>query len=326
MQGLLPTVCFSAIVPQILKVYRNIAERLTAFEDHASTRAHADALTRKTFALNSIVAYAGLTLSAFVYIPFGRGIMTGVDQKVYKRATGPDAAEHKISQAATEKVGKAAKARGAINKGRLQDQVRWSSSPCHVLVADDPSRTLQLFAYTVTNQVINAFLELGLPVIMRKVAEYRGQTSNGGPATLTKKTTADGPTKSTSASIPSASVHLGREIGGSSGPVDLSPSDTGEKTARVEVSEEERKLLAKIEKEAELPVYDLFSASTLRPMSTTELQLLTTSSARPKPTTPRWSLSSATSPSGASAGLSVPVRPCPVGPRSVLQLTHLLAL
>jgi anoctamin-10 len=75
-------------VPQILKVYRKIAERLTEFEDHASTRTHADALTRKTFALNSIVAYAGLTLSAFVYIPFGRGIMTGVDQKVYKRATG----------------------------------------------------------------------------------------------------------------------------------------------------------------------------------------------------------------------------------------------
>jgi len=127
-QGLLPTVCFSAIVPQILKVYRKIAERLTEFEDHASTRTHADALTRKTFALNSIVAYAGLTLSAFVYIPFGRGIMTGVDQKVYKRATGADGAEHKISQAATEKVGKAAKARGSINKGRLQDQVR---RPCH---------------------------------------------------------------------------------------------------------------------------------------------------------------------------------------------------
>jgi hypothetical protein len=96
------------------------------------------------------------------------------------------------------------------------------------------------------------------------VAEYRGQTSNGGPASITKKSS--GPNKSSSAGIPAASVHLGREIGSSAGPVDLSPGASavrgggGEKTVSVEISEEERKLLAKIEKEAELPPYDLFSA------------------------------------------------------------------
>lgn len=119
-KGLVPTICFSATVPQILKVYRTIAERLTDFEDHSSTRGHADALTRKTFALNSIVAYTGLAMSAFVYIPFGETIMKGIDSKVYKHA-----ADSQVAEKATREIDEARMKKRAINKGRLQDQVRF---------------------------------------------------------------------------------------------------------------------------------------------------------------------------------------------------------
>lgn len=240
-------------MPQILKTYRAIAERLTTFEDHASTGAHTDALTRKTFALNSIVAYAGLTLSAFVYIPFGRGIMVGVDEKVYRRVAA-GGSEGKLAEKAAGQVDKATKAKGAINKSRLQDQVRrlWLWPRLAPSPSADPAIPLpQLFAYTVTNQVVNAFLELGLPVILRKVAEYRGKASDGKSPTPT-------PTP-TPAAKASPSVALGREIGQETAQGSYA-SAGAEKSGPVEISEEERKLIEQIEKEAELPAYDLFSA------------------------------------------------------------------
>jgi len=66
---------FVASVPQILAVYRNLAHRLTNWENHAHQSTHDASLTIKTFALSAIVAYLGLSLSAFLYVPFGPFLM-----------------------------------------------------------------------------------------------------------------------------------------------------------------------------------------------------------------------------------------------------------
>lgn len=110
-----------------------------------------------------------------------------------------------------------------------------------------------MFAYTVTNQVVNAFLELGLPIILRKVAEYRGKNPNGSSKSP-KNVTPTAPAKA------SASVQLGRVIG-PEGEKNVLPSAEDDTKS---VSDDERKLLDKIEAEAALPAYDLFSQSTLR--------------------------------------------------------------
>jgi len=95
---LAPTLLFAVIVPRILALYRNIAVRLTDWEDHATEASYQNALTVKTLcvallglstsrllvdpqvysplslgstsALNSIVAFGGLLLSAYAYALF----------------------------------------------------------------------------------------------------------------------------------------------------------------------------------------------------------------------------------------------------------------
>lgn len=59
-------------------------------------------------------------MSAFVYIPFGETIMRSVDSKVYKHA-----ADSQVAEKATGKIDEARMKKRAINKGRLQDQVRF---------------------------------------------------------------------------------------------------------------------------------------------------------------------------------------------------------
>lgn len=75
LQSLVPTLAFALIVPRILAVYKVIAERLTDMEDHPNESSYQNALTTKVFALNSIVAFGGLLLSAYAYIPFGDQIV-----------------------------------------------------------------------------------------------------------------------------------------------------------------------------------------------------------------------------------------------------------
>jgi hypothetical protein len=44
--------------------------------------------TLKVFAMNGVVVYLGLALSAFVYIPFGEQVMRGVQERVFEVARG----------------------------------------------------------------------------------------------------------------------------------------------------------------------------------------------------------------------------------------------
>ncbi|KAJ7483438.1 calcium-activated chloride channel-domain-containing protein [Mycena latifolia] len=162
-----PTVLFVALVPQLLAGYQTIARRFTAWENHAHQSSHAASLTLKTFALSALVAYLGLGLSAFVYVPFGEGIMRMVQVWLFKGSVRADAAANTHNATAALNATEHTKgmwnvdtsaAGQKLNAGRLKDQ---------------------MFAYTVTNQVVNTFVEIGLPYVLRAVESFRKGNGNG---------------------------------------------------------------------------------------------------------------------------------------------------
>ncbi|KAJ6621490.1 calcium-activated chloride channel-domain-containing protein [Mycena sp. CBHHK59/15] len=169
-----PTVLFVVLVPRFLALYQALATRFTAWENHAHQSSHAASLTLKTFALSALVAYMGLALSAFVYVPFGEGIMRVVQVWLFKgsvdasgaalNATAPEVNAtvhtHHMWDVDTSAAGR------KLNSARLKDQ---------------------MFAYTVTNQVVNTFVEVGLPFVLRALGSFRNGNGNGGKGEKGKK-------------------------------------------------------------------------------------------------------------------------------------------
>jgi len=147
-----------AAVPNFLGVYQKYATRLTNFENHKHQSTYDYSLTIKRFALSAIVAYLGLALSAFVYVPFGQQIMTYVHSQLNTRPGMNETAEA-VKDAASAGIWEhdLGNVTTSINTTRLQNQ---------------------MYAYTVTNQIIGTFLEVGLPYIMR----FLGRVQGGGTA------------------------------------------------------------------------------------------------------------------------------------------------
>ena len=151
-----------ASVPNFLGVYQKYATRLTNLENHKHQSTYDYSLTIKRFALSAVVAYLGLTLSAFVYVPFGEQIMTYVHSQLNAQPGLNDTAEavkETVSAGIWEHdVGSITT---SINTTRLQNQ---------------------MYAYTVTNQIIGTFLEVGLPYIMRFIGRVQGAGNGNGKA------------------------------------------------------------------------------------------------------------------------------------------------
>ncbi|KAI9464472.1 DUF590-domain-containing protein [Lactarius psammicola] len=154
-----PTVIFAIAIPRFLAIYRARAQRLTLWENHKHQSAFDASLTTKTFALSSIVAYLGLALSAFVYVPFGETAISNVQrflslnsETVLSAATSSTLNDEAAKGGQTFFVSEQSAARAKLNPSRLQGQ---------------------MFAYTVTNQAINFFLEVGLPFLTRALALVR---------------------------------------------------------------------------------------------------------------------------------------------------------
>ena len=132
---------------------------MTNLENHKHQSTYNYSLTIKRFLLSAIVAYLGLMLSAFVYVPFGQQIITFVHSQLNGQ---PGLNE------TTEATKDAASARiwqhdiGNITTGigiaRLQNQ---------------------MYAYTVTNQIVGTFLEVGLPYVMRFLGRVQGGAAKG---------------------------------------------------------------------------------------------------------------------------------------------------
>ncbi|ORY26484.1 calcium-activated chloride channel-domain-containing protein [Naematelia encephala] len=153
---LVPTALFSLVVPQIVAAYNAVAKSLVKWEDHPTPVGAEKSLTAKTFAMNGIVAYLGLFLSAYVYVPFGPFIMAHVQSLMAKHG-GENVEVHASAEKAGLGPATSGEKQRGIKAGRLKGQ---------------------LFAYTVTNQVVNTFFELGLPYILRFVNEWRaGKTT-----------------------------------------------------------------------------------------------------------------------------------------------------
>ncbi|KAF9461505.1 calcium-activated chloride channel-domain-containing protein [Collybia nuda] len=166
-----PTILFVALVPRFLAIYQYLAKVLTRWENHAHFSTHTASLTLKTFALSALVAYLGLALSAFVYVPFGEGVMQLVQVWLFQETTNGHLKGTTNSTTTDgfteEKVAgptggfwdmDTTNARLKLNPGRLRDQ---------------------MFAYTVTNQIINTFVEVGLPFILRRIAAFRDAKKAG---------------------------------------------------------------------------------------------------------------------------------------------------
>ena len=200
-----------ACVPNFLGVYQKYATRLTNLENHKHQSTYDYSLTIKRFALSAIVAYLGLMLSTFVYVPFGQQIMTYVHSQLNAQPGFNETAEA---------------AKDAASAGI------WEHDIGSVTTTIDTTRLQnQIYAYTVTNQIVGTFLEVGLPYITRFLGRIQGGTAGGNGKTKGKRV--DFQDESSSVAEPSAT--------------------SGEER------KEERELLVRIRKEVALGrEYDVF--------------------------------------------------------------------
>ncbi|KAF9074154.1 calcium-activated chloride channel-domain-containing protein [Rhodocollybia butyracea] len=153
-----PTVIFVILVPRLVSIFQMCAQYFTRWENHAHHSSHNKSLTLKTFIFNALVAYLGLALSAFVYVPFGEGLMRIVQVWLFQGSVPHTGDEMNVNLTETTVTDQAniwdndLNAESKLNHGRLKDQ---------------------MFAYTVTNQIVNTFVEIGLPYITRKISTFR---------------------------------------------------------------------------------------------------------------------------------------------------------
>lgn len=154
-----PTVLFVVLVPRLLSFYHDHAVKLTEWENHPRQSSYDRSLTLKTFALASIVAYGGLALTAFVYVPFGSQIMHIVESFLGvsahdASADGKASRLFKLDQSGTQGEALIQSLKGI----RLKNQV---------------------FAFTVTNQVINFVLEVIVPWVKEGVENVKAKGKLG---------------------------------------------------------------------------------------------------------------------------------------------------
>ncbi|KAI0369810.1 DUF590-domain-containing protein [Pilatotrama ljubarskyi] len=242
--GFSPTVLFVALVPRLLAIYHSYAVRLTNWENHGHQSTHDASLTVKTFSLSAIVAYLGIALSAFVYVPFGEEVMAAVQHYLFYRDTPFHATARTMLSSVysalpsnvTATFNATADAKGASDGSNRTFWERDSGSARGKLSSTRLQD--QMFAFTVTNQVINTFLEIGLPFIMRAVTSVRSG-------------------KGLSLAAPAAGA--GGNGNGKKKRVMFEDQTAESEAERLANEEEEREFLDRVKREVALPDYDLFA-------------------------------------------------------------------
>ncbi|KAF9529637.1 calcium-activated chloride channel-domain-containing protein [Crepidotus variabilis] len=243
-----PTIFFVVLLPKFLGAYHSIAVRLTNWENHRHKSSYNASLTLKTFALGAIVAYLGLALSAFVYVPFGEGVMRWVQAWLFggARAQGSFAAAISdiLNGTITTTKPELHHLRDISEKVADVYSGLWDPDTANVRAKLNPSRLRdQMFAYTVTNQVIGTFLEIGLPFILRWVDGLKK-----------KKDVSAASTKAVVSPL-STTPPNGSDAGSSNGTPKKRVVFEDEKERG---GMEERAFLDMVRAEAALPEYDLF--------------------------------------------------------------------
>ena len=142
--ALIPTILFSTCIPLIQSAWRMAAQIMTNFENHATVHRFQSSLTFKIFGMQSIVTYGILALTAYMYLPFGEYLINqlqvhGYLDRLFAFVTrDPNAF-----------------------KGRIQ--------PFHV---SPTGLHDQLFAMSVTQQLMNTFTEVILPILWRHAEKF----------------------------------------------------------------------------------------------------------------------------------------------------------
>ena len=177
-KAFIPTLLFTALVPQLLGVYKASAKRYTDWENHAHQSSHASSFSIKLFTLSAINAYLGLALSAFVYVPFGDRVMSLVQYYLF---SGPHGGTATILEKLNFNINDTLKFTlgtwGSITQvdaGKMTAQSLFEADTIRARLKLNPSRLQeQMFAFTVTNQVMDNLQEVGLPFIMRAIGSFR---------------------------------------------------------------------------------------------------------------------------------------------------------
>ncbi|KIJ59796.1 hypothetical protein HYDPIDRAFT_118162 [Hydnomerulius pinastri MD-312] len=171
-----PTLLFMALVPKLLEMYKTHAKRFTDWENHAHQSSHASSLSTKVFTLSAMNAYLGLALSAFVYVPFGESVMHFVQYHLFSSGAHHAAAileRLNINFNETVKFGSGG-GRGEKVVEKVTAHSLFEADRANARRKLNPSRLQeQMFAFTVTNQVVNNFMEIGLPYVLRAVESFR---------------------------------------------------------------------------------------------------------------------------------------------------------
>lgn len=142
--ALIPTILFSTCIPLIQSAWRMAAQIITNFENHATVHRFQSSLTSKIFGMQSVVTYGILALTAYMYLPFGEYLINqlqvhGYLDRLFAFVTrDPNAF-----------------------KGRIQ--------PFHV---SPTGLHDQLFAMSVTQQLMNTFTEVILPILWRHAEKF----------------------------------------------------------------------------------------------------------------------------------------------------------
>ncbi|KAH9839977.1 DUF590-domain-containing protein [Rhodofomes roseus] len=187
-----PTIIVSVFVPRFLSIYHSYAVSFTNWENHGHQSSHDASLTLKSFALAGVVDYLGLALSAFVYVPFGEETMAFIQRMIEKDPTAHlNITSSLYSALPSRATAKFASASASTGKARSL----WEMDIMSARNKLSPTRLQdQMFAFTVTNQAVNAFLEIGLPYVLRAVAVIRrrglraaGASANGSANSGKKK-------------------------------------------------------------------------------------------------------------------------------------------
>ncbi|EJU03447.1 DUF590-domain-containing protein [Dacryopinax primogenitus] len=157
--GYIPTVIFLTFIPKLLEMYQASGKALTNWENHAHQSSYATSLTLKTFTLSAVVAYLGLYLTAFVYIPFGPNVMGWVYTKVLALRMSTDIPPTTANTMSTDAK--------VVNGTRFD-----SLSNAQAKIRPDRLHN-QMFAYTVTNQAVNFVMEIVLPYVTRAASNLQ---------------------------------------------------------------------------------------------------------------------------------------------------------
>ncbi|KAI0759326.1 DUF590-domain-containing protein [Irpex lacteus] len=258
-----PTILFMTLVPRLLSIYHAYAVRFTDWENHSRQSTHDASLTLKTFSLSAIVAYGGLALSAFVYVPFGEEVMTFVQTRLFHG--GPSTASSwtssVLSSFASGPTATAVKnATGfdfnSTTTGGEHKHGYWETDHGNARSKLDPSRLQnQMFAITVTNQVVNTFLEIGLPYITRGIASWRS-----GKGLSRAQNSAGAGAKASGSILANSNEGDGQTSNGvKEKRVAFEDDKTSAEIVKNANGKEEREFLERVRREVALPEYTLFA-------------------------------------------------------------------